>query len=118
MEGPNVGVDAVLYRLVRAGPDRRRPSYVASELVADPDDVLLDLLKRVRGGGRTPLLDRIDPLGEMVVGTGSASQLLAELRCLADAARAPAEVEQVRQLMLLARRCLNARDVEIRFEGD
>ncbi len=113
-----MGVDAVLYRLVRAGPTRRRPSYVASEVVADPDDVLLDLLKRVRGGGRTPLLDRVDPLGELVVGAGSAPQLLAELRCLAEAARAPAEIDQVRRLALLARRCVNTRDVEIRFEGD
>lgn len=113
-----MGVDAVLYRLVRAGPARRRPSYVASEVVADPQDVLLDLLKRVRGGGRTPLLDRVDPLGELVVSPGSASQLLAELRCLAEVARAPAEVEHIRRLALLARRCLNTRDVEIRFEGD
>ncbi|MFE9690473.1 hypothetical protein [Micromonospora sp. NPDC005806] len=113
-----MGVDAVLYRLVRAGPARRRPSYVASETVADPDDVLLDLLKRVRGGGRTPLLDRVDPLGELVVSAESAPQLFAELRCLAEVAGAPAEVEQVRRLALLVRRCLNSRDVEIRFEGD
>lgn len=113
-----MGVDAVLYRLVRAGPARRRPSYVASETVADPDDVLLDLLKRVRGGGRTPLLDRIDPLGELVVNAEAVPQLLAELRCLAEVARSPVETTQVRRLALLARRCLNGRDVEIRFEGD
>lgn len=113
-----MGVDAVLYRLVRAGPARHRPSYVASEVVADPDDVLLDLLKRVRGGGRTPLLDCIDPLGELVVGAEAVPQLLAELRCLAEVARAGPELEQVRRLVLLARRCQNGRDVEIRFEGD
>lgn len=113
-----MGVDAVLYRLVRAGPGHRRPSYVPAEVVADPDDVLLDLLKRVRGGGRTPLLDRVDPLGQLVVGTEAAPQLLAELRCLAEVARAPAEEDQVRRLRLLVRRCLSNRDVEIRFEGE
>ncbi|WP_406036859.1 hypothetical protein OG799_20805 [Micromonospora sp. NBC_00898] len=113
-----MGVDAVLYRLVRAGPGRGRPSHVAAGVVADPDDVLLDLLKRVRGGGRTPLLDRVDPLGELVVSAEAAPQLLAELRCLAEVARAPAEVDRVRRLALLARRCLTSRDVEIRFEGD
>lgn len=118
MEGPDVGVDAVLYRVVRAGPPRRQPSYVATETVADPDDVLLDLLKRVKGGGRTPLLDRVDPLGELVVGVGSAPQLLDELRCLAEVARGPVEAERIRRLTLLARRCLNGREVEIRFEGD
>ncbi|WP_319458865.1 hypothetical protein [Micromonospora sp. RTP1Z1] len=113
-----MGVDAVLYRLVRAGPGRRRPSHVAADVVADPDDVLLDLLTRVRGAGRTPLLDRVDPLGELVVGAESAPQLLAELRCLAEVARASTEVDRVRRLALLVRRCVTSRDVEIRFEGD
>ncbi|MFG3685855.1 hypothetical protein [Micromonospora sp. NPDC047740] len=113
-----MGVDAVLYRVVRAGPVCHRPSYVASEVVADPDDVLLDLLKRARGGGRTPLLDRVDPLGESVVDAEATQQLLAELRCLAELARTPAEVTHIRRLALLARRCLDRRDVEIRFEGD
>ncbi|SCL21376.1 hypothetical protein GA0070624_2302 [Micromonospora rhizosphaerae] len=113
-----MGVDAVLYRLVRAGPGQRRPSYVAAEVVPDPDDVLLDLLKRVRGGGPTPLLDRVDPLGELVVGAEAAPQLITELRCLTEVAREPAEVDQVRRITLLARRCLTNRDVEIRFEGD
>ncbi|GAA4562425.1 hypothetical protein GCM10023176_03760 [Micromonospora coerulea] len=113
-----MGVDAVLYRLVRTGPGHRRPSCVPAALVADPDDVLLELLKRVKGGGRTPLLDRVDPLGELVVGAEAAPQLLVELRCLAEVAREPAEADQVRQLVLLARRCLRTSDVEIRFEGD
>ncbi|MEU2611803.1 hypothetical protein ABZ570_09495 [Micromonospora sp. NPDC007271] len=113
-----MGVDAVLYRQVRAGPARHRPSYVASEVVADPDDVLLDLLDRVRGGGCTPLLDRIDPLGELVVDVGAVPQLLVELGRLAEIAGSPGEVEQVHRLVLLARRCLNGRDVEIRFESD
>ncbi|MFF4892250.1 hypothetical protein [Micromonospora chersina] len=113
-----MGVDAVLYRQVRAGPARRRPSYVSTEVVADPHDVLLDLLKRVRGGGRTPLLDRVDPLGELVVDAEAVPQLLAELPLLAEVAREPAEVDQIRRLAVLARRCLTSRDAEIRFEGD
>lgn len=113
-----MGVDAVLYRLMRAGPDRRHPSYVSVDMVADPDDVLLDLLERVRGGGRTPVLDRVDSLGELVVSHEAAGQLLAELRCLAEVARAPAEFDQIRRLALLVRRCLASREVEIRFEGD
>jgi hypothetical protein len=112
-----MGLDVVLYRLVRAGPGRR-VAYVVAEVVPDPDDELLGLLKRVRGGGRTPMLDRIDPLGELVFGPEYAPQLLAELRCLAEVAGSPSEVEQVRRLALLAQRCVRQRDVEIRFEGD
>ena len=113
-----MGVDAVLYRRVRAGTDRRRPSYVSIEVVADRQDVLLDLLTRVRGGGRTPLLDRVEPLGELTVDAGQVPHLLTELRCLLEAARAPREVDQIRRLARLAHRCLEGRDVELRFEGD
>ncbi|MGC4895718.1 hypothetical protein [Micromonospora sp. DT31] len=113
-----MGVDAVLYRQVRAGSDRRRPVYVSIEVVADPQDVLLDLLKRVRGSGRTPLLDRVDPVGELTVHADRVAQLVAELPCLAEMARAPAEVDHIRRLARLARRCGERRDVEIRFEGD
>ncbi|MEV0001979.1 hypothetical protein AB0H28_06770 [Micromonospora sp. NPDC050980] len=113
-----MGVDAVLYRRVRSGADRRRLSYVSVEVVADRQDVLLDLLARVRGGGRTPMLDRVDPLGELTVDAGQVPRLLTELRCLLEVARAPQEVEQVRRLARLAHRCLEGRDVELRFEGD
>ncbi|MEU8068430.1 MULTISPECIES: hypothetical protein [unclassified Micromonospora] len=113
-----MGVDAVLYRQVSAGDSRRRPAYVSIEVVADPQDLLLDLLKRVRGGGRTPLLDRVDPLGELTVGTERMPHLLAELRCLAEVARAQAEVDHVHRLARLVRRCAERRDAEIRFEGD
>ncbi|MFI5833188.1 hypothetical protein ACIA5A_05870 [Micromonospora sp. NPDC051300] len=113
-----MGVDAVLYRRVRAGTDRRRSSYVSIEVVADRQDVLLDLLTRVRGGGRTPMLDRVAPLGELTVDAEQVPHLLTELRCLLEAARAPQEVDQIRRLARLAHRCREGRDVELRFEGD
>jgi hypothetical protein len=113
-----MGLDVVLYRLVRPGPGRRRPSYVTVQVVADPRDVLVDLLRRARGGGRTPLLDRLDPGGELVVAVDQVPQLLAELRCLGEAAGTPAEADQVRRLTELARRSLRDHDVQIRFEGD
>ena len=112
-----MGLDVVLYRRVRGGPGHRLSS-VASQVVPDPDDQLVGLLARVRGGGRTPTLDRIDPLGELVVGPETASRLLTELGCLAEAARTPAETAQVRRVALLVQRCVRERDVEIRFEGD
>ena len=113
-----MGVDAVLYRQISAGSSRRRPAYVSIEVVADPQDGLLGLRARGRGGGRTPLLDRVDPLGELTVDTDRMSQLLADLRCLAEVAGAPAEADHIRRLARLARRCAERRDTELRFEGD
>ncbi|MCM0678778.1 hypothetical protein NCC78_29490 [Micromonospora phytophila] len=113
-----MGVDVVLYRAVGAGPGRGRVSYVPAEVLPDPDDVLLDLIRRVRGGGRTPLLDRVDPVGLLVVSADRTPQLLAELRCLAEVARTNPEMTHVRRLDRLARRCRQDREMEIRFEGD
>ncbi|MEV4478772.1 hypothetical protein AB0K04_21745 [Micromonospora coxensis] len=111
-----MGLDVVLYRLVRG--QGRRPSPVAARVVADPDDLLLDLVKRGRGGGRTPTLDRIDPLGELVIGADRAAEVLAELDRLAEVARTPAETAQLNRVATLVRRCAQERDLEIRFEAD
>jgi hypothetical protein len=113
-----MGLDVVLYRMVRAGNNRRQPAYVTAQVVADPRDVLAGLIKRVRDGGRTPLLNALDPLGELVVGTEQAPRLLAELRCLGDAAQNPTEADHVRRVTALARRCLHDQNVQLRFEGD
>ncbi|WDZ87454.1 hypothetical protein [Micromonospora cathayae] len=113
-----MGLDVVLYRMIRSGASSRRSSYVPVEVVDDSDDVLLRLLTRVRGGGRTPLLDRFDPCGELVVSAREAPRLLAELRSLAEAAGTPVEAARVRSLAALTRRCIRDHDVEIRFEGD
>ncbi|MFG1778436.1 hypothetical protein ACGFIR_11445 [Micromonospora sp. NPDC049051] len=111
-----MGVDVVLYRTVVVGSGRRR--VVPAEVLPDPDDVLLNLVRRVRGGGRTPLLDQVDPVGELVVPAGQAPQLLAEVRCLAEVARSTPEMTHVRRMDRLARRCREDRAMEIRFEGD
>ncbi|BCL16239.1 hypothetical protein [Micromonospora sagamiensis] len=113
-----MGLDVVLYRVVRSAGAARRPSFVPVEVVDDSDDVLLGLLTRVRGGGRTPLLDRFDPAGELVVSAPEAPRLLAELRCLAESAASPAEMARLRSLAALTRRCMRGHDVEIRLEGD
>lgn len=117
--GPVVGMDVVLYRTVEEpGPGRRRVSHVAVDVLPDPDDVLADLLARVRGQGRTPLLDRADPVGEFIVPASRASRLLAELPHLAAAARDAREVGHVRDLARLARRCHPDGLMELRLEGD
>ncbi|WP_036374738.1 hypothetical protein [Micromonospora sp. ATCC 39149] len=114
-----MGLDVVLYRLLHSGSGRRRSSsYTTVQVVADPHDVLVGLLQRVRGGGRTPLLDRLDPGGELVVAVEQVPGLLAELRWLGELTVSPAEAEQVRRLVALARRCLRDHDVALRFEGD
>ncbi|MFF5171232.1 hypothetical protein ACFY3U_01175 [Micromonospora sp. NPDC000089] len=112
-----MGLDVVLYRRIRGGPGRR-PVNVAAQVVSDTDDVLLGLMARVRGGGRTPMLDRIDPFGESVVGADSVPGLLAELGRLAEAAGSPGETAHLRRVTQLVQRCVRERDVEIRFEGD
>ncbi|MFI7578384.1 hypothetical protein [Micromonospora sp. NPDC049497] len=111
-----MGVDVVLYRMVPVGPGRRR--YVTAEVLPDPDDVLLGLVRRVRSTGRTPVLDRVDPVGLLVVPADRAAHLADELACLEEVARDEAEVAHVRRLDRLARRLRADHDMELRFEGD
>ncbi|RKN49318.1 hypothetical protein [Micromonospora endolithica] len=111
-----MGVDVVLYRAVSVGTGRRR--HVPMELLPDPDDALLDLVRRVRGTGRTPVLDQVDPVGLLVVPADWADSLLAELDRLAEAARGPAELAHVHRLEGLVHRLRADREMELRFEGD
>ncbi|QGN50229.1 hypothetical protein ACN26Y_00855 [Micromonospora sp. WMMD558] len=110
-----MGLDVVLYRALPAG---RRVSYVPVRVVPDNDDTLLGLLDRIRGAGRTPLLDGLDPVGDRAFDARSVPTLLEELRCLADVAGSEAEAARVRSVVALARRCLREPGTEIRFEGD
>ncbi len=114
-DGAAVGLDVVLYRTLRAS---RRVSYVPVRVVPDDDDTLRGLLDRIRGAGGTPLLDRLDRVGEQGFDARSLPTLLAELRRLAEAAGSEAEAAHVRDVLALARRCLREPGTELRFEGD
>ncbi|NJP30778.1 hypothetical protein [Micromonospora thermarum] len=111
-----MGLDVVLYRALPAG--NRRVSYVPVRVVPDNDDTLLGLLDRIRGAGRTPLLDRLDPVGDQAFDARSVPTLLEELRFLANVAGTEVEAARVRSVVALARRCLREPGTEIRFEGD
>ncbi|MER7456148.1 hypothetical protein [Micromonospora sp. NPDC126480] len=111
-----MGLDVVLYRTLRASS--RGVSYVPVRVVPDDDDTLRGLLDRHRGAGRTPLLDRLDRVGEQAFDAQSVPTLLTELRSLAEVAGSDVEVAHVRDVAALARRCLQEPGTELRFEGD
>lgn len=106
----------VLYRVLPTGS--RRVSYVPVRVVPDDDDTLLGLLDRIRGAGRTPLLDRLDRVGDQAFDAQSVPILLGELRCLAEVAGSELETNRVRSVVALAHRCLREPGTELRFEGD
>lgn len=75
-----MGVDVVLMTVSRAGTGpRRRKATPAGASLTDSGDVLVRLVDRVRGCGKTPMLERIDPYGDLILTPIEMPQLLEEL---------------------------------------
>jgi hypothetical protein len=112
-----MGVDVELYRHEQRGSSPRRAvNHLQASLLTH--DVLDGLLDRVHGHGSTPMLDRIDPVKDLVLTSQEMPQLLAELAHLASHARTPAEAKIVQELTALAARCRDNRDLQLHFVGD
>lgn len=75
-----MGADVVLMKVSRAGtsPRRRKVTPVRAWLT-DSGDVLVRFVDRVRGCGQAPMLERIDPYGDLILSPVEMPQLLAEL---------------------------------------
>jgi hypothetical protein len=75
-----MGVDVVLMKVSRAGtsPRRRKVTPVGASLT-DLDDVLVRLVDRLRGCGQAPMLERIDPYGDLILTPVEMPQLLQEV---------------------------------------
>ncbi|GII22846.1 hypothetical protein Pme01_24430 [Planosporangium mesophilum] len=87
--------------------------------VVDWDDLFVGLLNKVCNRGRTPLFDRIDPYGDLVLSGAEMTQLLAELPTVAAAAGSEAEKDFLAGLERLARQCAaNPSDHRLHFVGD
>jgi hypothetical protein len=89
------------------------------ELITDDEGHLVDLLLQVRGGGRTPILDRIDPYGDLVVSGADISRLIAELPALVAAARSEGEKGLLTAFERVARQCAApSAEYRLHFSGD
>lgn len=118
-ERSSLGVDVVLMRVGRAGtsPRRRKVVPVGPDL-ADSDDVFVSLVERVRGRDRAPMLERVDPYGDLVLTSGEMPQLLAELGYLRGLATSIEERERVTRLERLAVMCMADPALELHVAGD
>jgi hypothetical protein len=120
-----MGVDVELRRPEPKGPGsanntRRRPritSTVIDEMI-DGDDVFVRLLGRVYGQGRTPLLDKIDPYGDLRMNSANMPQFLAELTVLETRAGAADEHQVIADLRRLAHACAQDAALRLLFVGD
>jgi hypothetical protein len=75
-----MGVDVVLMKVSRAGTSaRRRKVTPMGASLTDSGDVLVRLVDRVRGSGRAPMLERIDPYRDLILTPVEMPQLLEEL---------------------------------------
>ncbi|MFI2435550.1 hypothetical protein [Streptomyces sp. NPDC018693] len=109
-----MGVDVVLQRVERRGTSPRRRRLTQVEVVPDGSG----LFARICGSVGTPLLNRVDPYGDLVLTTAEMPQFLSEI----DAARAVARTDTERRLLAdiraLAERCAQDTSTELHLQGD
>lgn len=113
-----MGIDVELRRHRQLGTSPRRATSQLEATLASSDGVLNELLERISGSGRTPMLDRIDPFRDLNLTHDEMPQLLTELAILATTARTPAERGAVQDLIALAERCRDDRALRLHFWGD
>jgi hypothetical protein len=114
-----MGVDVVLMKESRAGtsPRRRKVTPIGAWLT-DSRGVLVRLVDRVRGYGQAPMLERIDPYGDLILTPVEMPQLLEELAQVRGLAVTDAEREVLTRLEQVAIRCRDDDATEVHFQGD
>ncbi|WP_212833467.1 hypothetical protein [Catellatospora sp. TT07R-123] len=112
-----MGIDVILARRTRTGTGPRRAEVKEVDFVAASGDVVERILAAVWDSGRTPMLDRADPVGDLILTSAEMDQLRAELEILREAVPAR-DVSVVEAMLRLARLCQEHPDLEIWFQGD
>ncbi|WP_319461061.1 hypothetical protein [Micromonospora sp. RTP1Z1] len=113
-----MGVDVELIRVEQLGtsPRRRRDFEVA--VVGDPHFRFAAVLERSQHGGRTPMVDRIDPYGLLELTPAEMTQFLGELDVLVANVQNVGERQVLDVIRGFAERCRVDSDLRLRFVGD
>ncbi|WP_030508290.1 hypothetical protein [Microbispora rosea] len=111
-----MGVDAVLMRVEQRGTSPKRRKLTPVAVAPDPKDVFVRVVDQVRGHGTHPMLERVDPYGSLILSPAEMPQLLSELARLPTSAAQ--DVEAIRRLEDLARRCAAGPVTELHLDGD
>jgi hypothetical protein len=111
-----VANDIELWQAVQAGTSPRRCHHTVVARLADPS--LERALARAQDRGRTPMLDRIDPLKDLELGPADMPQLLQELAIVSPMLADGTERHAVDELAALAARCRDDRSLVLAFIGD
>ena len=84
----------------------------------DPGGCFDALLDRVQRSGRTPMLNRIDPIKDLELTPSEMPQLLEDLAVAEAEVNSPAERSVLLGLRALAEQCRNDRRLILVFVGD
>jgi hypothetical protein len=114
----HVGVDVELRHVIQEGTSPRRRKTKSVRRLVDPGGRFDALLHRVQHRGRTPMLDRIDPIKDLELTSSEMSQLLEELVVAEAEVNSPAERSVVLELRVLAEECGNDPRLTLNFVGD
>jgi hypothetical protein len=113
-----VGIDVELRRVMQEGTSPRRRKTESARWLDDPGECFDALLDRVQHSGRTPILDRIDPIKDLELTPSEMPQLLEELVVAEAEVKNPAERSVLLELRALAEQCRNDPRLTLVFVGD
>ena len=96
------------------GTSSRRRRLTQLDVVRDTRDVLA----RICGRSKLPMLRRVDPYGDLILSSSEVPQFLEELKTELELATGDEERSLLTAVSKLAERCLTDPSTELQLQGD
>ncbi|MFE0673491.1 hypothetical protein [Streptomyces sp. NPDC058867] len=109
-----MGVDVILARINKIGSSSRGRQITVLEIVPDGSDIFARMCEE----SNTPMLQRVDPYGSLVLTTQQMEQFAQEVQLLRKRFESTSQISQLEQIEALAFRCMSDSSLELHLEGD
>ncbi|XKK63476.1 hypothetical protein HFP71_14165 [Streptomyces sp. ARC32] len=109
-----MGVDVVLVQVSKNGSSPRKRRVTVLEVISDCTDVFSGMCQE----SDTPMLQRVDPYGSLVLTAQQMDQFAQEVNLLSKRFKSASHTSRLEQITALAYRCMNDSSLELHLEGD
>ncbi|MFJ8021074.1 hypothetical protein [Streptomyces sp. NPDC096311] len=109
-----MGVDVILMQINQKGTSPKRRQMAVVEIVPDG----ADSFSRMCAESDTPMLQRVDPYGSLVLTAQQMEQFVQEVDLLRGRTESTSNIAQLDRIKTLAERCMGDSLLELHLEGD
>ncbi|MCX5186682.1 hypothetical protein [Streptomyces sp. NBC_00268] len=109
-----MGVDVILMQINQKGTSPKRRQMEVLGIVPDGSDSFA----RMCAESETPMLQRVDPYGSLVLTAQQMEQFVQEAGLLRGRTASTPNISQLEQIKILAERCMGDSSLELHLEGD